>query len=260
VIHTINGVGFYMRKNYGYSRGEFPETNKTMMARVFPKELSREKFNSIGWEISNDFLLFTAGKTKGRDLIITCHGGYNHFFNSFPIPPGIVLSVLGPHGYPLADPTLMTLATSKWQSYAEVSDQENKPGIINYNQTPDGRTNKTFNHIQNDKTMTGTSQPGHFRNYILSKYEVDAENNYRGVRAFLELNREAVRFNKPRLYLTRTMDVLSVRRRPLMIQPTLKHAIATLIENHIYYDRIILSFCRCTLISFKGRYHMFKSD
>lgn len=246
-----------MKTNCGFSKDKFPGTSHMMTTRIFPKASSAAGADSIAWELGSDFLLFTAGKEKGQDLVITSHGGYYPFGSDFIIPPKVVLSVLGPHKHSLVDPGLTSLVVANWRSYAEVSSQSNEFGTVNYNQTPWGCTDQPFkNHIQTDKLITGTSRAGRFRNYTLCKFEGDAKDDYKEIRSFLEFNRLGMSVGSSSGYLMRTMDVLSVRHRPLRMDPTLKDAISALIKNGIYYDRIILSFCRSSMSPFAD----FKED
>ncbi|WP_312414910.1 putative adhesin [Pseudescherichia sp.] len=229
-----------------------------MTTRLYPAIPTAFSVDSIAWELENDFLLFTAGKSKGQDLLITSHGGYFPFNGDFIIPPGVVLSVLGPHQHALIDPGLENMLKPSVRPYANISTNNITFGAVNRNQSPWGEPNKHpfENHMQSLKSITGTYRTGRFRNYSLQKYEGDTERNYDGIRRFINNNNFGIWTGDSTKYTMRQIDVLSVRNRPMRMAPTIKDAVKALIKKDIYYDKIILCFCRCSMSPFAD----FKED
>ncbi|WP_032939595.1 putative adhesin [Citrobacter youngae] len=247
-----------MKKTCGYSKDKFPGTSNIMTTRRYPSLNLGFNVDNIAWELGSSFLLFTAGQNKGQDLLITSHGGYYPFGSDFIIPPRVVLSVLGPHKHSLIDPKIHNMVKPSLMPYAEVSDQGIQLGVVNRHQSPWGRPKEhPFQyHVQTDKSITGTYKAGRFRNYTLCKFEDDTELDYDGIRRFINSNHFGISIGDASRYTMRKMDVLSVRHRPLKMDPTLKDAITALIKNDIYYERIILCFCRSSVSPFAS----FKED
>jgi len=219
-----------------------------MTTRLYPALPAAFSVDSVAWELEEKFLLFTAGKERGQDLLITSHGGYFPFNGDFIIPPKVVLSVLGPHQHVLIDPGLHNMVNTSVRPYANISANNIGFGSVNRSQSPWKKPNvhPFENHIQSPKSITGTNKPGRFRNYSLYKYEKDTDGDYYGIRSFINTNHYGLWTGDAAKYTMRRIDVLSVRNRLLKMAPTIKDAIAALVKKDIYYDRIILSFCRCS--------------
>lgn len=230
----------------------FPNTVNSMNTRTFSEKFYGSGANCMAWELNRDFLLFTAGMNKGQDLIITSHGDYLPYNGEFSLPPGIALTVLGPHNHALLDPSLNSMLTGTIKPYATVTKNNvafhdvNRDYSVRSSIVSNVRKQPFIDFQQTLKSVTGTNKKGKFRNYSLYKYELDTENEYHGIREFVELNYLGALRNSS-FYTKRTFDILSVRnRRTRFIPPTLKEAINALMTKNIYYERIILCFCRCS--------------
>lgn len=237
-----------MKTTCGYSKDTFPGTNHSMTTRLYPALPAAFSVDSVAWELEEKFLLFTAGKKKGQDLLITSHGGYFPFNGDFIIPSGIVLSVLGPHQHALIDPGLHNMVKPSVRPYANISTSNIGFGTVNRSQSPWKKPNvhPFENHIQSPKSITGSYRAGRFRNYSLYKYEKDTDADYYGIRSFINTNNFGIWTGDATKYTMRNIDVLSVRNRPMKMAPTINDAVKALIKNDIYYDKIILCFCRCS--------------
>lgn len=220
---------------------EFPGTRHKMMVRIYPPIHNSPPTECYAWELGRNYLLFTAGMKKGQDLIITAHGSYSDIISDdiFEIPVGYTFTALGPHDWELVDPGLTALQSRSLIPYASIS--RNHYHFRNVNRIYP----EIFNYTQNLMSVSGTTKPGYFRNYTLSKFEFDAISNYSSTRAFIELNQTCAQPDYHTRFLSsRTMDVITVRNRLLSRDTSLKNIINILTKKGIKYERIILSFCR----------------
>ncbi|WP_435952804.1 putative adhesin [Dryocola sp. BD626] len=211
----------------GTIRENFPGTHIKTTARVFPQLHNELPTDCLAWEVSRECLIFTAGKTKGQDLLIACDGGYLPMNKDFAIPGNTSFVVLGPHKAELMDPGLRNLLVDSFVPWAQINSRTRMSGAL-------------------QKSVSGTKRPGHFRNYILSKYQFDSNEEYLETREFIELNYASTQQNNP-AYTRRRIDVMSIRSSGGKLPATLKGILRTLREKGISYEKIILCFCRSTV-------------
>lgn len=220
----------------------FPGTRTSLPVREYPVLRIDAKCKS--WELGSSFLLFTAGNNKGLDLVITAHGQYQPWQGDVQIPSGTDFIILGPHKYPLVDPTLPNLLLKSLVPYATVHNSGAIHGKINNEQYYlDTKTQPFLKHEYSQKSITGTRSGGRYRNYKLCKYEGDTDDNYLATRGFIELG-EGIAMSQFNLFNRRRTDVLSIRYRHLRFSPTLRDVMHALSKAGIHYERIILCFCR----------------
>ncbi|MET0610217.1 MAG: putative adhesin, partial [Pseudomonas caspiana] len=96
-----------------------------------------------------------------------------------------------------------------------------------------------------DKLMAGTSRQGMIKNYTLGKFQSPNYESYRDIS-------HIVRNSNSSLFLSSLppapMDILTVRNRFGMPNPSLENLFEALADSGIHYDRIVLLHCRCSLL------------
>ncbi|QXG29483.1 dermonecrotic toxin domain-containing protein [Pseudomonas viridiflava] len=189
------------------------------------------------WKLGRRFLLWTSDKGQARTLVVSTHGHYLPWASNVKIPNGTELRTYAPHGYELVDPLLHNIVSRRTLPFAASSAAGNTPLTLGPSLAPLTIT---------DKLMAGTSLPGRFKNYTLSKFQTLHNEPYGDI-ANIVRNANA----SPLLgHLPPTpMDVLTVRNRFGMPSPTLSNLFNTLSAQGIHYDKILLVHCRCAAIA-----------
>ncbi|MGV8917321.1 MAG: putative adhesin [Pseudomonas sp.] len=188
------------------------------------------------WKLEQKFLLWTSGKGQARTLVVSTHGYHLPGSRNTPIPSRTELHVYAPHGYILIDPGLHRIIRRRVNPLAILKNTEN---------TLVSAPNLPTPYVMTDKLLAGTSQPGMIKNYSLSKYQTPQYESYDTIgHAVSNSNQSPFHGHLP----SAPMDVLTVRNRFGMIDPTLDDLFTTLSRQGIHYEKILLVHCRCSAI------------
>ncbi|WP_122419998.1 dermonecrotic toxin domain-containing protein [Pseudomonas viridiflava] len=189
------------------------------------------------WKLGRRFLLWTSDKGQARTLVVSTHGHYLPWTSNVKIPNGTELRTFAPHGYELVDPLLHNIVSKRVLPFATSSAAGNRPLALGPSLAPLTIT---------DKLMAGTSLPGRFKNYTLSKFQTLHNEPYGDIANIVRnANASPLLGHLP----TTPMDVLTVRNRFGMPSPTLSNLFDTLSTQGIHYDKILLVHCRCAAIA-----------
>jgi hypothetical protein len=105
--------------------------------------------------------------------------------------------------------------------------------------------------LARDTLMAGTSLPGRIKNYTLAKFQSEHYESYRDIS---QVVRNSHQPPLPSPLPATPMDVLTVRKRFGMANPTLQDLFGELHRQGIHYDNILLVHCRCPAVgSMLGR-------
>lgn len=194
------------------------------------------------WKLGRKFLLWTSNRAQARTLVVSSHGYYLPWTRTTAIPNGTELRTFAPHGHELVDPMLHRIASQSVRPYAMLNSRNTLPGP-GVGPFPDISTRDTL--------MAGTSLPGRIKNYTLAKFQSERYESYRDISQIVR-NSQQPPFPSP---LPATpMDVLTVRNRFGMTNPTLQDLFRELHRQGIHYDNILLVHCRCPALgSMLGR-------
>lgn len=185
------------------------------------------------WKLRRQFLLWTGETSQARTLVVSSHGHYLPWSKNAAIPNGTELHVYAPHGHSLVDPGLHRLVSRKVRPFAILNTQNNTA----INPSPPG-------YALTDTLMAGTSRQGMIKNYTLGKFQSPSHESYRDISHIVRnSNRSPFLSSLP----PAPMDVLTVRNRFGMPNPTLENLFKALVDTGIHYDRIVLLHCRCSL-------------
>ena len=189
------------------------------------------------WKLGRKFLLWTSDRGQARTLVVSTHGHYMPWSSTTRIPLGTEIRTYAPHDHILIDPKLHRVVNRSARPFATSTAHGNSLISVPSPLPPLTNTNKI---------IAGTSLPGRFKNYTLSKYQ-----NTRG-ETYEEIG-HVVRHSHASPYrgqLPATpMDVLTVRNRFGMRSPTLADLFDNLYSRGIHYDKILLVHCRCSAIA-----------
>lgn len=185
------------------------------------------------WKLGHKFLLWTSDRGKARALVVSTHGYYLPWSKSTRIPTGTKLHVYAPHGHELIDPALHRVIRQNAKPFAVLDNQTN---------TAVAPADSLTRYTLTDKLLAGTSQPGHIKNYTLSKFQSPDDESYQYISHVVrDSNQSPLHGQLSRI----PMDVLTVRKRFGMPDPTLEQLFKALFDQGIHYDRILLLHCRC---------------
>ena len=186
------------------------------------------------WKLTHKFLLWTSDRGKARTLVVSTHGYYLPWSKNTLIPNGTELHVYAPHGYTLLDPSLHHVVQQRVKPFGILDNQAN---------TWVAAPNTPPSYVLTDKLLAGTSQSGKIKNYTLSKFQSPDGESYHYI-SHVVRNSNLSPFSG-RLLRT-PMDVLTVRKRLGMADPTLEELFKSLLDHGIRYDKILLLHCRCS--------------
>lgn len=185
------------------------------------------------WKLARQFLLWTSGHDKARILVVSTHGYHLPWSKSTPIPNGTELSVYAPHGYELIDPALHRVVRQHAKPFALLNTQVNTPLIA-----PGSPA-----YVLTDKLMAGSYRPGMIKNYKLSKFQSPNHESYQDISHIVRNSNQSPLAGQ---FPAKPMDVLTVRNRFGMTDPTLEDLFKELFDRGIHYDKILLLHCRCS--------------
>jgi hypothetical protein len=189
------------------------------------------------WKLGRKFLLWTSDRNQARTLVVSSHGYYLPWTRTTAIPNGTELRTYAPHGQTLIDPTLHRVASQNVIPYS----------MLNTTQPVPGPSTPPFSSwLEADTLMAGTSLPGRIKNYTLAKFQSEHYESYRYIGHIVRNTQQSPLAG----HLPSTpMDVLTVRNRFGMSNPTLQDLFNQLNRHAIHYDRILLVHCRCSAVS-----------
>ncbi|TDV55829.1 hypothetical protein EC919_103375 [Pseudomonas graminis] len=194
------------------------------------------------WKLGRKFLLWTSDRSQARTLVVSSHGYYLPWTRTTAIPNGTELRTFAPHGHELVDPMLHRIASQSVRPYAMLNSTQTLPGP-GVGPFPD--------LIARDTLMAGTSLPGRIKNYTLAKFQSEHYESYRDIS---QIVRNSHQPPLPSPLPATPMDVLTVRNRFGMANPTLQDLFGELHRQGIHYDKILLVHCRCPAVgSLLGR-------
>lgn len=194
------------------------------------------------WKLGRKFLLWTSDRTQARTLVVSSHGYYLPWTRTTAIPNGTELRTYAPHGHELVDPMLHRIASQSVRPYATLNTAQPMPGP-GVGPFPD--------MLARDTLMAGTSLPGRIKNYTLAKFQSEHYESYRDIS---QVVRNSHQPPLPSPLPATPMDVLTVRNRFGMANPTLQDLFGELHRQGIHYDNILLVHCRCPAVgSMLGR-------
>ncbi|WP_426140391.1 dermonecrotic toxin domain-containing protein [Pseudomonas sp. DWP3-1-2] len=212
---------------------KFFETDSLLKTWNIPGQRGFGTLPVKAWKLGPKFLLWTSDRGKARTLVVSTHGYYLPWSKSTLIPTGTELHVYAPHGYELIDPALHRVIRQNAKPFAVLDNQAN---------TPVAPADSLTRYTLTDKLLAGTSQPGHIKNYTLSKFQSPDDESYQYISHVVRDSNQSPLHGQ----LSRTpMDVLTVRKRFGMPDPTLEQLFKALFDQGIHYDRILLLHCRC---------------
>jgi hypothetical protein len=186
------------------------------------------------WKLTHKFLLWTSNRSKARTLVVSTHGYYLPWSKSTPIPNGTELHVYAPHGHALIDPSLHRVIQQHVKPFGILDNQAN---------TLVAASNTTRAYTLTHKLLAGTSQAGKIKNYKLSKFQSPDDESYQYISHVV---RDSNLSPLSGQLLRTPMDVLTVRKRFGMADPTLEELFKGLFDHGIHYDKILLLHCRCS--------------
>jgi len=201
------------------------------------------------WKLRHKFLLWTSDRGKARTLVVSTHGYYLPWSKSTPIPNGTELRVYAPHGHTLIDPSLHRVIQQRVKPFGVLDNQANTLVAAPNSRTPYALT---------DKLLAGTSQAGKIKNYKLSKFQSPDDESYQYISHVV---RDSNLSPFSGQLLRTPMDVLTVRKRLGMADPTLEDLFKGLFDHGIHYDKILLLHCRCSAFeSMIGTAHVYPAQ
>lgn len=188
------------------------------------------------WKLGRKFLLWTSDRNQARTLVVSSHGYYLPWTRTTAIPNGTELRTFAPHGHELVDPMLHRIASQSVKPYARLNSTQTVPGP-GVGPFPD--------LLAGDTLMAGTSLPGRIKNYTLAKFQSEHYESYRDI---CQIVRNSHQPPLPSPLPATPMDVLTVRNRFGMTNPTLQDLFGELNRQGIHYDNILLVHCRCPAV------------
>lgn len=188
------------------------------------------------WKLTHKFLLWTSDRGKARTLVVSTHGYYLPWSKNTLIPNGTELHVYVPHGYTFFDPSLHRVVQQQVKPFGILDNQAN---------TLVATPNTSPSYVLTDKLLAGASQPGKIKNYTLSKFQSPDDESYQYISQVVR-NSNLSPFSEQLLH--QPMDVLTVRKRIAMADPTLEDLFKSLFDHGIHYDKILLLHCRCSAL------------
>lgn len=189
------------------------------------------------WKLGRKFLLWTSDRNQARTLVVSSHGYYLPWTRTTAIPNGTELRTYAPHGQTLIDPTLHRVASQNVIPYS----------MLNTTQPVPGPSTPPFSSwLEADTLMAGTSLPGRIKNYTLAKFQSEHYESYRYIGHVVRNTQQSPLAGQ---LPSTPMDVLTVRNRFGMTNPTLQDLFNELNRHGIHYDRILLVHCRCSAVS-----------
>lgn len=189
------------------------------------------------WKLGRKFLLWTSDRNQARTLIVSSHGYYLPWTRTTAIPNGTELRTYVPHGQTLIDPTLHRVASQNVIPYSLLNTTRPVPGP---------NTPPFSSWLEADTLMAGTSLPGRIKNYTLAKFQSEHYESYRYIGHIVRNTQQSPLAGQ----LPATpMDVLTVRNRFGMTNPTLQDLFNELNRHGIHYDKILLVHCRCSAVN-----------
>lgn len=228
------------------ARGASPR--KTTVERFFHTQAmlkrwtvaANPRFGNVSvhaWKLGRKFLLWTSDRGQARTLVVSTHGHYMPWSSTTRIPLGTEIRTYAPHGHILIDPKLHRVVNRTAKPFATSTTQGNS--LISAPSPLPPLTNT-------DKIIAGTSLPGRFKNYTLSKYQNTKGETYEEIGHIVRHSHASP--YRGQLPAT-PMDVLTVRNRFGMRSPTLADLFDNLYSRGIHYDKILLVHCRCSAIA-----------
>ncbi|CAM3611636.1 M91 family zinc metallopeptidase [Vibrio aquimaris] len=190
------------------------------------------KANVVRKKVGEDFMLYTTDDGVQADALwVSVHGGYHASpsilsaagkTGDMPVPEGVTIEFLGPHGMALEDPTIGLMNSRSLSPYSTV--------------TSDGATHATGDLLD----ASGSNQVGHIKDYRMSKYQ---RSSGRGAETEDKIASALV---KNRLFDgNRKTDVLTVRDRSLTLSTIgLSDMFEQLKLNNSQYKYVTFSGCR----------------
>lgn len=189
------------------------------------------------WKLEHKFLLWTSEQAQARTLVVSTHGYHLPWTRTTAIPNGTELRTYVPHGFELVDPRLHRVVSQNIQPFSFLNPGQNTPGPA-FSQLPAWQLT--------DKALAGTSQVGNIKNYTLGKFQSERYESYRDIGNVVRHSRQSPFFGQ---LMPTPMDVLTVRNRFGMRNPTLQDLFGALNRQGIHYDHILLLHCRCSAVS-----------
>lgn len=189
------------------------------------------------WKLGRRFLLWTSEHRQARTLVVSSHGYYLPWTRTSAVPNGTELRTYAPHGHSLVDPSLHRVVSQKVAPYSLLNDTHTLPGP---------RTGELPGAPGADILMAGTPLAGRIKNYTLAKFQSERYESYRQISHIVRNSHQP----SPGSDLPAVaMDVMTVRNRFGMPNPSLEDLFAELHRHGIHYDRILLLHCRCSALS-----------
>jgi hypothetical protein len=189
------------------------------------------------WKLGRKFLLWTSDRNQARTLVVSSHGYYLPWTRTTAIPNGTELRTYAPHGQTLIDPTLHRVASQNVIPYS----------MLNTTQPVPGPSTPPFSSwLEADTLMAGTSLPGRIKNYTLAKFQSEHYESYRYIGHIVRNTQQSPLAGQ---LPAAPMDVLTVRNRFGMTNPTLQDLFNELNRHGIHYDKILLVHCRCSAVN-----------
>lgn len=235
--HTTKNFGTWLNRSMGPRQTrleKFFHTDAMLKTWHIPANPWFSTLAVKAWKLRRQFLIWTAETGQARTLVISSHGYHLPWSKQAAIPNGTELHVYTPHGHSLSDPGLHRVVSRKVEAFAVLDTQNNsavKPAPPGYTLT--------------DKLMAGTSRQGMIKNYTLGKFQSPNYESYRDIS-------HIVRNSNGSPFLSALppapMDILTVRNRFGMPNPSLENLFEALADSGIHYDRIVLLHCRCSLL------------
>jgi hypothetical protein len=189
------------------------------------------------WKLGRKFLLWTSDRAQARTLVVSSHGYYLPWTRTTAIPNGTELRTYAPHGHELVDPMLHRIASQSVRPYAMLDGAQAlaAPGVGPFSGL-----------LARDTLIAGTTLQGHIKNYSLAKFQSERYESYRDISQIVR-NSHQPPLQAP--LAPAPMDVLTVRNRFGVANPTLQDLFGELSRHGIHYDRILLVHCRCPAFS-----------
>lgn len=189
------------------------------------------------WKLGRKFLLWTSDRAQARTLVVSSHGYYLPWTRTTAIPNGTELRTYAPHGHELVDPMLHRIASQSVRPYAMLDGTQTlaAPGVGPFSGL-----------LARDTLIAGTTLQGHIKNYSLAKFQSERYESYRDISQIVR-NSHQPPLQAP--LAPAPMDVLTVRNRFGVANPTLQDLFGELSRHGIHYDRILLVHCRCPAFS-----------
>lgn len=189
------------------------------------------------WKLGRKFLLWTSERNQARTLVVSSHGYYLPWSRTTAIPNGTELRTYAPHGQTLIDPTLHRVASQNVIPYSLINTTRPLPGPS---------TPPFTSWLEADTLMAGTSLPGRIKNYTLAKFQSEHYESYRYIGHIVRNTQQSPLAGQ---LTAAPMDVLTVRNRFGMTNPTLQDLFNELNRHGIHYDKILLVHCRCSAVN-----------